>query len=99
MYGSKLSIYETANLLSGLFNLQFQERESSFSGVYLTTDFTVQENVKVKENQDPEDGEAVEDDYREWPTLVYFNFTNKSKIIFDKLKGNYPEEFTLIESK
>lgn len=49
-YGSKLSIYETANLLSGLFNLQFQERESSFNGIYLTTDFTVQENVKVKEN-------------------------------------------------
>jgi hypothetical protein len=99
LYGTQLSIYEAANILENLLNLKFEERESSFTGVYLTTDFMATEKFKVITNLDPIDGEPAELDYPPYRTLLYISGTNRSQEIHLNITQQNSHAFTLLKSE
>ena len=98
MYGTTLSIYKVAEILSELLNLQFEERESSYVGVYLTTDYLAEEQFEVRTNFDPLDNEPAELNFPEWPTLLYISGTDRSKQIYETIK-NTEMNFALLKSE
>ena len=104
MYGTTLSIYEAAKSLEQLLHIKFEERESSYVGVYFTTgsfsptDSLDVEKFEIRENFDPVDSQVSMKEYSEWPTLLDIGRTERSKEIYEILK-NDESNFTLLKSE
>lgn len=99
LYGTELSIYEVAEILELSLNLKLQERESSYLGVYLTTDYLAIEQFKIRKNWDPIDREAAELQYAQYTTLLYLSGTDRSIIVKESLDTYAQGKFILLKSE
>ncbi|UNE62703.1 hypothetical protein [Xanthomonas oryzae] len=65
--------------LEQIFGVHFEEKDSSYQcGLYYVSGATGSERFVLKKNEDPFDGEPLEQVFPEYPLLLYINETNRS---------------------
>lgn len=70
--------------------IALEERDSIYQGgVYYRWRNSYSENIVLKNNLDPFDGEAAEHEFPNCLILLYVNATERSYEFFHKLKGNF----------
>ena len=75
--------------------LNFKERHSSYWGNYFLYGSADQLLLEVKENIDQIDGEALEHQFPQYPTLLYIAASDDFSVIVNKL----PHEFLLLRKE
>lgn len=71
LLGSTESIEEVGDRISRLFDVEMQERNSSYLGDYLRGSNARFERIVVQRNIPDEDGHLAEEDYPDIPVLIY----------------------------
>lgn len=71
--------------------VKFEPHESSFIGDYFLADMANDENIQIRKNIDPIDGEPAEGQYPEASILIYVNGTERADEVAQKLDSQMPE--------
>ena len=86
LYGSKVSLSKAKEILEELLTLQFEARESEYQGgEYFHAGCMIAESFELKRNVDPFDGDPVEMNFPEFPTLLYINESSRSEELIKSL--------------
>lgn len=86
LYGSKVSLTKAKEILEELLTLQFEARESEYQGgEYFHAGCMIAESFELKRNVDPFDGDPVEMNFPEFPTLLYINESSRSEELIKSL--------------
>lgn len=80
LYGARdIDISLAREYLEGALGIVLEERESSYQGgIYYVCGTNDSENFVLKINVDPFDGGAVEQNFPDYPVLLYINATARS---------------------
>lgn len=85
IYGTNMDISVVRELLENGLSQQFTEHDSSFWGVYFSSE-NGDERIKIYENEDPIDGEAINDEFGDYRVLVEIFQSSRSDAIFEIFK-------------
>jgi hypothetical protein len=90
LYGARgLSLQSARNYVESVLGVVLQERESSYQGgTYYIWGRSGSENIVLKINVDPFDGDPVEQDFSDYPILLYINATERSSDIEETTRLN-----------
>jgi hypothetical protein len=96
LYGCSLSLSDARAFLEPLLALQFDERESTYyGGIYFRFGDQTSENLILKRNVDPFDGEPVEMEHADFPVLFYVNRTSRASY-FERVLAGASNVFLLL---
>jgi hypothetical protein len=99
LYGSKLSLAEAKEILEQILTLQFEARDSDYQGgEYFHAGSMTGEDFELKKNIDLYDGDPLEMNFSEFPTLLYINDTSRPEVLI-KLVGPDYGVFTLLRNE
>ena len=96
MYGCKLLSLESAkSYVEHALTVKFAIRESDYFGKYYRHDFGDGEIVEIKTNFDSSEDAWIEENFKEYPVLLYVNKTMRHET-FEKLLDATGREFKLL---
>jgi len=91
LYGVKnLSVSAARLKVEESLNLSLDRRESTYhGGEYFFFGNKESEHLTLKNNIDPIDGEAVEQEFSEYPVLLYVDSTGRAEEIAERLAEDF----------
>ncbi|MET3442250.1 hypothetical protein ABIC94_003034 [Variovorax paradoxus] len=95
MYGYANGIQSAKLKIESAFQVHFEERHSSYWGNYFLYGSVSQLLLEIKKNIDQIDGEALERQFPQYPTLLYISAPDDFSVIANKL----PHEFLLLRKE
>ena len=91
LYGALArDIEEVRSAVEKAIGCRLEFHDSAYHGGYYRDDLLNGENIIVKHNIDPFDGEAVESKFPQYPIIAYVNNTSRSSEIQSALKKGKP---------
>src|SRR5262245_30460737 len=70
--------------------IEFEPHESTFLGDYYLATITTDENIQLRNNLDPVDGDPAELEFAQVSILIYVNGTDRADEIARALKSQLP---------